>query len=164
MATALAVELAANCAALPDRPAGNARHGLAQNQRRGTFAQRSWAVSVHLQPRYDGGPRPGSAGAARKIPNQNGDRHGRRTTAGMASSTTWNGPVNSLDPSAQVCAVVLFFNVFSMPQKSGFRRSFMFAGEMMDQGSSLLVFPEGQRTKHGALNPFHARHGFVNRN
>ena len=30
----------------------------------------------------------------------------------------------------------------------------MFAGEMMDQGSSLLVFPEGQRTKHGALNPF----------
>jgi long-chain acyl-CoA synthetase len=51
-------------------------------------------------------------------------------------------------------SVVFFFNVFSMPQKSGFRRSFMFAGEMMDRGSSLLVFPEGQRTKHGALNPF----------
>ena len=51
-------------------------------------------------------------------------------------------------------SVVFFFNVFSMPQKSGFRRSFMFAGEMMDQGYSLLVFPEGQRTKHGALNPF----------
>jgi len=30
----------------------------------------------------------------------------------------------------------------------------MFAGEMMDQGSSLLVFPEGQRTKHGSMNPF----------
>ncbi|HEY2974015.1 MAG TPA: AMP-binding protein [Pyrinomonadaceae bacterium] len=51
-------------------------------------------------------------------------------------------------------SVVFFFNVFSMPQKSGFLRSFMFAGEKMDQGSSLLVFPEGQRTKHGALNPF----------
>jgi long-chain acyl-CoA synthetase len=51
-------------------------------------------------------------------------------------------------------SVVCFFNVFSLPQKSGFRRSFVFAGEMMDQGSSLLVFPEGQRTKHGALNPF----------
>ena len=51
-------------------------------------------------------------------------------------------------------SVVFFFNVFSMPQKSGFRRSFLFAGEMMDQGSSLLVFPEGQRTKHGAMNPF----------
>jgi hypothetical protein len=54
----------------------------------------------------------------------------------------------------QYVAVVFFFNVFSMPQKSGFRRSFMFAGEMMDHGSNLLVFPEGQRTKHGALNPF----------
>jgi long-chain acyl-CoA synthetase len=51
-------------------------------------------------------------------------------------------------------SVVFIFNVFSMPQKSGFRRSFGFAGEMMDQGSSLLVFPEGQRTKDGALNPF----------
>ena len=51
-------------------------------------------------------------------------------------------------------SVVFFFNVFSMPQKSGFRRSFMFAGEMMDQGSSLLVFPEGQRTKDGALHLF----------
>ncbi len=54
----------------------------------------------------------------------------------------------------EYASVVFFFNVFSMPQKSGFRRSFRFAGEMMDHGFSLLVFPEGQRTKHGALNPF----------
>jgi long-chain acyl-CoA synthetase len=54
----------------------------------------------------------------------------------------------------QYVSVIFFFNVFSMPQKSGFRRSFMFAGQMMDHGFSLLVFPEGQRTKHGALNPF----------
>lgn len=58
-------------------------------------------------------------------------------------------------------SVAFFFNVFSMPQKSGFRRSFMFAGEMMDQGSSLLVFPEGQRTRHGALNPFMAGTGLL---
>jgi long-chain acyl-CoA synthetase len=51
-------------------------------------------------------------------------------------------------------SVVFFFNVFAMPQKSGFRRSFMFAGEAMDHGFSLMVFPEGRRTKHGALNPF----------
>ena len=31
-------------------------------------------------------------------------------------------------------SVVLFFDVFSMPQKSGFRRSFAFAGELMDHG------------------------------
>src|SRR6266487_2906321 len=51
-------------------------------------------------------------------------------------------------------SVVFFFNVFSMPKKSGFRRSFEFAGEMMDRGFSLLVFPEGRRTEHGAMNPF----------
>src|SRR5882724_661165 len=51
-------------------------------------------------------------------------------------------------------SVVLFFNVFSMPQKTGFRHSFAFAGELMDRGYSLLIFPEGERTKHGAMNPF----------
>jgi long-chain acyl-CoA synthetase len=51
-------------------------------------------------------------------------------------------------------SVVFFFNVFSMPQKTGFRRSFAFAGELMDRGYSLLIFPEGERTKHGRLNPF----------
>jgi long-chain acyl-CoA synthetase len=51
-------------------------------------------------------------------------------------------------------SLVFFFNVFSMPRKSGFRRSFAFAGEMMDRGYSLLVFPEGRHTKDGAMNPF----------
>src|SRR5256885_9586564 len=102
MATALAVELAANCPSLPDCPAGHAGHGLARNQRQGTFAQRSWSVSVHLQPCNDGGSRVGAAGAAGEIPNQNVDRHGRRATAGVASSTTWNGRVNSPGLSARV--------------------------------------------------------------
>jgi len=61
----------------------------------------------------------------------------------------------------QYVSVVLFFNVFSMPQKSGFRRSFMFAGEMMDAGFNLLVFPEGQRTKDGDLKPFMAGTGLL---
>jgi len=54
----------------------------------------------------------------------------------------------------QYLSVVFFFNVFSMPQKSGFRRSFAFAGEILDRGNNLLIFPEGQRTKHGGINPF----------
>ena len=54
----------------------------------------------------------------------------------------------------QYVGVVLFFNVFALPQKSGFRQSFRFAGDAMDHGFSLLIFPEGQRTKHGSLNPF----------
>ncbi len=36
------------------------------------------------------------------------------------------------------------FNVFPLPQHSGFRESFRFAGESADRGYSILVFPEGE--------------------
>jgi long-chain acyl-CoA synthetase len=39
--------------------------------------------------------------------------------------------------------VVSLFNVFPLPQFSGFRESFRFAGESADRGYSILVFPEG---------------------
>jgi len=58
-------------------------------------------------------------------------------------------------------SVVLFFNVFSMPQKSGFRRSFAFAVEMMDRSYTLMVFPEDERTKHGGMNPFKSGAGLL---
>jgi long-chain acyl-CoA synthetase len=61
----------------------------------------------------------------------------------------------------QYFSVVLFFNVFSMPQKSGFRRSFAFAGEMMDRGYHLMVFPEGKRTEDGAMNRFRLGAGLL---
>jgi len=46
------------------------------------------------------------------------------------------------------------FNVFSLPKQSGFRRSFAYFGEAMDRGWSVLVFPEGQETTDGQLQPF----------
>jgi len=54
---------------------------------------------------------------------------------------------------AQYLLVAFFFNIFSMPQHTGFRRSFKFAGEMMDRGYSVLVFPEGRRSPDGKLQP-----------
>jgi long-chain acyl-CoA synthetase len=39
--------------------------------------------------------------------------------------------------------LVSLFNVFPLPQLSGFRESFRFAGESVDRGYGLLVFPEG---------------------
>jgi long-chain acyl-CoA synthetase len=55
---------------------------------------------------------------------------------------------------AQYFLVVAIFNTFSLPQKSGFRRSFRYAGESVDRGYSVLVFPEGTRTEHLGMNPF----------
>jgi long-chain acyl-CoA synthetase len=55
---------------------------------------------------------------------------------------------------AQYGLVVSLMNVFPLPQKSGFRRSFAFAGETMDRGYNLLVFPEGSRTRTGKMAKF----------
>jgi long-chain acyl-CoA synthetase len=57
--------------------------------------------------------------------------------------------------------VVTFFNVFPLPQKSGFRRSFAYAGQAVDRGYHILVFPEGRRTQDGHLLPFMAGAGVL---
>jgi long-chain acyl-CoA synthetase len=56
---------------------------------------------------------------------------------------------------------VALFNVFPLPQQSGFRESFQFGGESVDRGYSLLVFPEGARTKDGRIAPFQAGIGLL---
>ena len=53
------------------------------------------------------------------------------------------------------------FNVFSLPRQSGFRQSFAYAGEAMDRGYSVLIFPEGTETKDGRLQPFRAGIGLL---
>lgn len=53
------------------------------------------------------------------------------------------------------------FNVFPLPQFAGFRRSFQHAGEALDRGYSVLVFPEGRRSDDGALQPFKAGAGLL---
>lgn len=57
--------------------------------------------------------------------------------------------------------VVSLFNVFPLPQRAGFRKSFAFAGDLVDRGWSVLVFPEGVRSQTGLMNPFRAGIGLL---
>jgi long-chain acyl-CoA synthetase len=54
----------------------------------------------------------------------------------------------------QYFLVVLIFDTFSLPKASGFRRSFAYAGESVDRGYNLLVFPEGIRAESLGTSPF----------
>ena len=60
--------------------------------------------------------------------------------------------------------VVSLFNVFPLPKKSGFRESFRFAGDLADRGWNILVFPEGDLTPDGKLQPFRAGIGLLANN
>jgi long-chain acyl-CoA synthetase len=53
------------------------------------------------------------------------------------------------------------FNVFSLPQQSGFLRSFSFAGDLADRGWNVLIFPEGKTTEDGNVAPFRSGIGLV---
>ena len=54
----------------------------------------------------------------------------------------------------QYWLVTALFNVFPMPRANGFRKSFQHAGEAMDRGYSVMVFPEGARYFEGGIRPF----------
>lgn len=57
--------------------------------------------------------------------------------------------------------VTALFNVFPLPRSAGFRRSFAHAGEAMDRGYHVLVFPEGYMSPDGTLQPFRAGIGLL---
>ncbi len=58
-----------------------------------------------------------------------------------------------LGPLAYLATTALF-NAFPLPRSSGFRRSFAHAGEALDRGYSVLIFPEGHRSEDGQIHPF----------
>jgi long-chain acyl-CoA synthetase len=64
-----------------------------------------------------------------------------------------NALENLFGPVAYVLITALF-NVFPLPRARGFRRSFAHAGEAMDRGYSILIFPEGTRSRDGKLGHF----------
>jgi long-chain acyl-CoA synthetase len=59
---------------------------------------------------------------------------------------------------------VSLLNVFPLPREAGFRDSFAFAGESVDRGFSILVFPEGRHTTDGHIGPFRSGIGLLVKN
>lgn len=57
--------------------------------------------------------------------------------------------------------VVSIYNVFPLPRRAGFRKSFAFAGDLIDRGWNVLVFPEGERARTTKMNPFRAGIGLL---
>lgn len=64
-----------------------------------------------------------------------------------------NALLNLLSP-IEYWLVTAFFNVFPLPRLRGFQQSFEHAGQAMDQGYSVLVFPEGTRSPDATLHSF----------
>jgi len=61
-----------------------------------------------------------------------------------------------LDPFGPTVWLLLsaLFNAFPLPRQRGFQRSFAHAGEALDRGFHVIVFPEGTRSAEGALANF----------
>ena len=56
---------------------------------------------------------------------------------------------------------VSLLNLFPLPREAGFRESFAFAGESVDRGYSILVFPEGRHTTDGKIASVSRRRGIA---
>jgi long-chain acyl-CoA synthetase len=56
---------------------------------------------------------------------------------------------------------VSLLDLFPLPREAGFRESFAFAGESVDRGYSILVFPEGRHTTDGKIAQFRTGVGLL---
>ncbi len=56
---------------------------------------------------------------------------------------------------------VSLLNLFPLPRQAGYRQSFAYAGQCVDRGYSVLVFPEGRHTEDGKMLPFRSGIGIL---
>jgi len=57
---------------------------------------------------------------------------------------------------------VLLFNAFPLPQReAGARQTLRYIGELLSEGTSVLIFPEGRRSASGAMDAFRPGIGMI---
>jgi long-chain acyl-CoA synthetase len=55
-----------------------------------------------------------------------------------------------------------FFNAFPLPQReAGARQTLQYIGELVSDGSSILIYPEGERAETGHIKPFRPGVGMI---
>ena len=56
----------------------------------------------------------------------------------------------------------LFFNAFPLPQReAGARQTLRYIGELLGEGTSVLIFPEGRRSESGVIDTFRPGIGMI---
>lgn len=89
--------------------------------------------------------------------------HGERLRA-MRRPPAARGFFGGLLDRLNYFLVTLLFNVFPLSKLSGFREAFHFAGESVDRGYNLIVFPEGELTPDGRVHQFRSGVGLLAEN
>jgi long-chain acyl-CoA synthetase len=58
-------------------------------------------------------------------------------------------------------SITLLFQTFPFPQGTAYRASLEYTGELLDEGFWILIFPEGEVSKNGALQHFRGGTAFL---
>ena len=72
---------------------------------------------------------------------------------------TWR---ERLTNSVNYYLAALYFNAFPLPQReAGTRQTLSYVGELLGDGWSVLIFPEGERSTSGDVKPFRGGIGMI---
>ena len=73
-----------------------------------------------------------------------------------------HGRLAWLTNSLNYYLAVLFFNAFPLPQReAGARQTLRYIGDLLAEGTSVLIFPEGRRSETGAIDTFRPGIGMI---
>ena len=73
-----------------------------------------------------------------------------------------HAPAARLTNSLNYYLASLFFNAFPLPQReAGTRQTLRYIGELVGEGYSILIFPEGRRTENGEISRFQPGVGMI---